>query len=122
MTSDMKGNYTSAYTYGLDRISVDNLKVVNNLKSDPLYYLYDGRGSVSELINRNGEVTSNYNYEAFGETNHLGYLGNIGIHYENYYGYNGEDYNRLSGLQYLRARYYEPETGRFLTRDSYLGS
>ena len=122
MTSNMKGNYTSAYTYGLDRISVDNLKVVNNIKTDPLYYLYDGRGSVTELVNRNGEVTSNYNYEAFGLTDHLGYLGNIGIHYENYYGYNGENYNERSGLQYLRARYYEPDTGTFLTRDSYLGN
>ena len=27
-----------------------------------------------------------------------------------------------SGLQYLRARYYEPETGRFMTNDSYLGN
>jgi RHS repeat-associated protein len=27
-----------------------------------------------------------------------------------------------AGLQYLRARYYEPGTGRFLTRDSYLGN
>ena len=122
MTSDMKGNYTSAYTYGLDRISVDNLKVVNNIKTDPLYYLYDGRGSVTELVNRDGQVTGKNDYEAFGITDHVGYLGNVGIHYENYYGYNGENYNERSGLQYLRARYYEPETGTFLTRDSYLGN
>ncbi|WP_083436782.1 RHS repeat-associated core domain-containing protein [Thermincola ferriacetica] len=25
-------------------------------------------------------------------------------------------------MLYLRARYYEPETGRFLSRDSYWGS
>ncbi|WP_035284530.1 RHS repeat-associated core domain-containing protein, partial [Clostridium sp. Maddingley MBC34-26] len=40
----------------------------------------------------------------------------------NSYGYNGENYDKYTGIQYLRARYYEPETGRFLTRDSYLGN
>jgi RHS repeat-associated protein len=53
---------------------------------------------------------------------HAGPLGNSATHFESYYGFNGEDYNSLTGLQYLRARYYEPESGTFLTRDSYLGN
>ena len=122
MTSDGSGNYTNAYTYGLDRISVCNLQVENGVKTDPRYYLYDGRGSVSDVINAFGQAKDKYRYDPYGEFSHGGYLGSSGTHYENFYGYNGEDYNRLSGLQYLRARYYEPETGRFLTRDSYLGS
>ena len=121
MTSDMNVEYTNAYTYGLDRISVDNLNVDNNIKTDPLYYLYDGRGSVADVINTKGQAKDKYNYEPYGVTYHGGHWGSSATHYENFYGYNGEDYNRLSGLQYLRARYYEPETGRFLTRDSYLG-
>ena len=91
-------------------------------ENNTLNYLYDGRGSVTELVNGDGQVTGKNDYEAFGITDHVGYLGNVGIHYENYYGYNGENYNERSGLQYLRARYYEPETGTFLTRDSYLGN
>ena len=45
---------------------------------------------------------------------------------ENYtrnpYTYNGEYTDASTGNQYLRARYYSPETGNFFTEDSYLGS
>jgi RHS repeat-associated protein len=122
MTSDKDGNYDNAYTYGLDRISVDNLASDELGKRDPLYYMYDGRGSVAQLTNSQGQVRDKYSYDPFGVINHGGPLGNSTNQYENFYGYNGEDYNRISELEYLRARYYEPETGRFLTRDSYLGS
>ena len=36
------------------------------------------------------------------------------------FGYTGEQTD-LTGLQYLRARYYDPGAGRFLTRDSFAG-
>lgn len=51
MTSDKDWNYTQAYTYGLDRISADNLASDETTKRDPLYYMYDGRGSVAQLTN-----------------------------------------------------------------------
>jgi RHS repeat-associated protein len=121
MTSNKDGNYTEADTYGLDRISVDYQNSTEDGKRDPLYYLYDGRGSVGQLTNSLGQVKDSYGYEAFGVPSHAGPLGNSATHFESYYGFNGEDYNSLTGLQYLRARYYEPESGTFLTRDSYLG-
>ncbi len=37
------------------------------------------------------------------------------------YTYNGEDYNRETGLQYLRARWYDTNRAVFLSEDSYLG-
>ena len=40
----------------------------------------------------------------------------------NYYGYNGESTNVKTGLQYLRARYYNAENGTFTTEDSDLGT
>jgi RHS repeat-associated protein len=122
MTSDKDGNYTEADTYGLDRISADYQNSTEDGKRDPLYYLYDGRGSVGQLTNSLGQVKDSYGYEAFGVPSHEGPLGNSATHFESYYGFNGEDYNSLTGLQYLRARYYEPESGTFLTRDSYLGN
>ncbi len=38
------------------------------------------------------------------------------------YGYNSEYTDASTGYQYLRARYYDPSTGTFLTQDSYLGN
>ena len=37
------------------------------------------------------------------------------------YGFNGEESHPQTGLQYLRARYYDTESGRFGVQDSYLG-
>jgi RHS repeat-associated protein len=39
-----------------------------------------------------------------------------------FFGYNAEEYNPTTGLQYLRARYYDVTDGRFDVRDSFLGS
>lgn len=39
----------------------------------------------------------------------------------NRYTYNGEDYDYNTGLQYLRARYYNTSVGSFISQDTYLG-
>lgn len=36
--------------------------------------------------------------------------------------YTGHEYDANTGLIYFGARYYDPETGRFITQDSYLGN
>ena len=35
--------------------------------------------------------------------------------------YAGEQYDRLTGTYYLRARYYDPTIGRFIQEDTYRG-
>ena len=40
---------------------------------------------------------------------------------DNPFRYCGEYYDKETGEVYLRARYYQPEKGRFLTRDTYTG-
>ncbi|GLC30977.1 hypothetical protein bsdE14_23870 [Clostridium omnivorum] len=84
MTSDKDGNYTEAYTYGLDRISADNLASDETTKRDPLYYMYDGRGSVAQLTNSLGQVKDKYGYDTFGNTNHGGPLGNSEAHFQSF--------------------------------------
>ena len=37
------------------------------------------------------------------------------------FGFNGEEQNQRTGLQYLRARYYDSQTGSFISMDSYEG-
>ena len=80
------------------------------------YYVYDGHGSVRALADENGKVTDTYAYDAFG--NLLKSKGNT----ENCYRYCGEQFDETTGLYYLRARYMDTSTGRFISQDSYSGS
>jgi RHS repeat-associated protein len=105
----VNGAVQREYTYGLQRISEN--QVVNNAWT-PSFYGYDGFGSVRQLTNASGAITDKYDYDAFG--NLLNKTGSI----PNNYLYRGEQYDSDLGLYYLRARYFDPLTGRFLSRDS----
>jgi RHS repeat-associated protein len=102
------GVVTRTYTYGLQRISQD--QVIENVWT-PSFYGYDGGGNVRQLTNSPGTVTDKYEYDAFG--NDVYHTGTT----PNNYLYRGEQYDSDLGLYYLRARYYNPATGRFLSRD-----
>ena len=104
---------TRTYTYGLQRISED--QVVNNTWT-PSFYSYDGMGSVRQLTNTAGAVTDSYEYDAFG--NEVAHTGTT----PNNYLYRGEQFDSDLGLYYLRARYYNPTTGRFMSRDPNKGN
>ncbi|MGD0733384.1 MAG: DUF2341 domain-containing protein [Terracidiphilus sp.] len=104
----VNGAVTRQYTYGLQRISEN--QVVNNTWT-PSFYGYDGGGSVRNLTNASGTVTDSYEYDAFG--NSFTKQGTT----PNSYLYRGEQFDADLGLYYLRARYYNPNTGRFLSRD-----
>ena len=79
----------------------------------PSYYLQDGQGSTRALTNSAGAVTDTYSFGAFG--NLIGSAGTM----VNSYLYTGQQVDALTGLYDLRARYYDPSTGRFLSQDSY---
>ena len=102
------GAVTRTYSYGLQRIDED--QVISSTWT-PSFYGYDGSGTVRQLTNLAGTVTDTYEYDAFGnEVNHTGTT-------PNNYLYRGEQYDPDLGLYYLRARYYNPLTGRFMSRD-----
>lgn len=77
------------------------------------YYLQDGQGSTRALTNVAGSVTDTYSYTAFGEL--LDQTGSTA----NSYLYTGQQFDALTGLYALRARYYDPALGRFLSQDTY---
>jgi RHS repeat-associated protein len=107
------GAVTRQYTYGLQRIS-QNQQIANAWT--PGFYGYDGGGTVRLLTDSTGTVTDTYDYDAWGNTvNTTGSTPNV-------YLYRGEQYDLDLNLYYLRARYFNLLTGRFLTRDLYRGS
>ncbi len=75
------------------------------------YYLYDGLGSVTELIDEDENVVNQYRYTPFGES----LLKVEGVF--NPYQYTGRRYDEETGQYYYRARMYSPSQGRFLSND-----
>jgi RHS repeat-associated protein len=102
------GAVERAYTYGLQRISED--QTVNSAWTVS-FYGYDGAGSVRQLTNSAGAVTDTYEYDAWGNL-----VNKTGTTPNNYL-YRGEQFDPDLGLYYLRHRYYNPLTGRFISRD-----
>lgn len=79
------------------------------------YFLYNGHGDVVHTVSEEGVVENNYDYDIWG---------NPTLAIEEYscaIRYAGEFYDVETGLYYLRARYYDPYTGRFVSEDSYWG-
>ena len=89
---------------------------VQAVKSDYTYYTQNAHGDVVNLTDNNGAVTKAYQYDAFGVEK------NIDDTDTNAFRYCGEYYDKETATIYLRARYYSPSTGRFISRDSFAGS
>ena len=69
----------------------------------------DGLGSTMAIVDSSGNSQKSYTYDVYGEATPSGGLSNE-------FDFAGQQTD-ATGLQYLRARYYDPETGVFLSRD-----
>lgn len=103
------GTSVDYYVYSDDVIS-------KNDDNSSAYYLYDGQSSTIALTDSSGTITDSYSYNSFGEL-----LSRSGSS-NNTYLYTGQKYDQTTGFYYLRARYMDPSTGRFTSRDLYDGS
>jgi RHS repeat-associated protein len=72
-------------------------------------------GSTRLLTNADGTVSDRYNYDAYGVLlTHAGANNNSFL-------FAGEQRDSATGLDYLRARYYDPDLGRFISKDPFYG-
>jgi RHS repeat-associated protein len=99
----------NTYVYGLGLISV------TDRSGNQTYYTGDGLGSTTDLTNSSGTETDGYTYDAFGTPTH-----SPGSSANNFQ-FTSQQTDADSGLQYLRARYYDPAAGLFLGRDPFPG-
>ncbi|MGH3078100.1 MAG: DUF6531 domain-containing protein [Gaiellaceae bacterium] len=95
------------YVYGMRRIS----QTAGNGTS---YFVYDGLGSVAHLASPSGQTQRTWSYEPFGEIRTEEKAN--GNQPESAMRFTGE-YLDPTGLYHLRARQYDPATGRFLRLD-----
>jgi RHS repeat-associated protein len=104
------GSATRAYTYGRELLGQ------RTAAGTMRFYHYDGQGSVRLLTDASASPTDTYDYDAFG--NSVRAVGGT----MNSYLFRGEQFDSSTNSYYLRARYYRPSLGRFLTEDSWSGN
>jgi RHS repeat-associated protein len=106
MEKDDAGTVRASYVHSqrLDEI------VQMNRNNVDYYYSQDGLGSVTEVTDSSGRVLETYSYDAYGIPSATSSLGNP-------YLFTGQEFDDETGLYFLRARYYDPRLGRFLTSD-----
>lgn len=119
----MEGEHYEAVYDGSNQIKSKFLRgvVVDEIVNG---YYYDGAGnktnytfhhdhlqSVVGLSGHNGDAEQTITYGPFGEQ-----IGTTGAS-ANVLGYTGRELDSETGLYYYRARYYDPEIGRFLNED-----
>lgn len=97
---------TASYVYGPGGLPIEQIKgtVVS-------WFVHDQLGSTVALTDAQGVVSCTYAYDAFGRVTAKTGTAETTLQYGG--GYTDSE----TGLIYLRARYYEPTTGSFLTVD-----
>jgi len=105
--TEMQGStFTAAYTIGNDL-----------LRRNGEYPAFDGLGSARAEANSSGTATATQDFDAFGNT--IASSGSTSSPY-NFAGDSGYESNGDAGLMHVGARYYDPQVGRFASRDSML--
>jgi RHS repeat-associated protein len=109
VTSNLLVDGSTDYVYGLGGLPLEQLS-----SAGALYYYQDQLGSTRALATPTGVVTATYTYDALGNLTGQTPVVNPPA---NPFGFAGQYADAESGLIYMRARYYDPATGQFLTRD-----
>ncbi|MGN6587969.1 MAG: RHS repeat-associated core domain-containing protein, partial [Solirubrobacterales bacterium] len=96
-----------SYLYGPNGLPIEQISAAE----EPTYLHHDQLGSTRLLTSASGSTTATFSYSAYG-----GVEGKTGTAPAPL-GYAGQYTDSATGLQYLRARFYDPATGQFLSRD-----
>jgi RHS repeat-associated protein len=75
------------------------------------YYHADGLGSIVALTDSRQKVVESYEYDSFGYMKRHGELS------DQPFTFTGRERDDETGLYYYRARYYDPQIGRFISKD-----
>ena len=110
--TDVAGNVIAYYIHGPTLVA--RIDAGNTLR----YYHTNDLGNVVALTNAAGTVVDRYAYDPFGlpaghegtTPNPFTFVGGLGVMVEN------------DGLYFMRARFYDPDTGRFLGKDPVEGA
>jgi RHS repeat-associated protein len=103
-------------TYIIGRYRISQITVKGNTEQE-LHFTFDGHGSTRVLTDLAGAIVELYAFDAYG--NAIGFDPSVAL---TEFLYSSEQFDSKIGQQYLRARYYDPATGRFNRLDSFFGN
>jgi len=106
---DGSNNLTHRYLHGP---AVDQILADEDSSNNILWPLTDNLGTVRDLVNSSGTVQNHLKYDSFGKVTTES---NSAV--DHLFAYTGRERDEETGLQYHRARYYDPATGRFISED-----
>ena len=98
---------STSYVYDANGLPIEQIDSSGTV----LYYHHDQLGSTRLLTDGTGAVAATYTYDPYGNlTSHTGSA-------DTPLRWAGQYQDTSTGLYYLRARYYDPQTAQFLSRD-----
>ena len=98
---------SSYYIYGAGHVPLEQV----NASGAAFFYHTDQLGSIRMITDSKGAEAAAYTYDVYGNTVSSTPLAS------NPFGYAGAYTDAESGLLYLRARYYDPATAQFISKD-----
>jgi len=105
-----KNGLSTIYIYGKDLISEKSGK-------DTSYYHFDYRGSTVALTDITGKITDKYQYDVYGSSRHTEGISETPFRYNGSAGVMTDSNNLL----YMKSRYYDINTSRFISADVITG-
>ena len=92
--------------------AVDQVLAQEDSTAETQWLLSDHLGTIHDVIDDSGAPINHIRYSAFGKL-----LGQTNSSHGSRFGFAGREHDPEVGLNYLRARYLDPETGRFINED-----
>jgi RHS repeat-associated protein len=98
----------STLTKYINGPGIDN-KLRQTTGSSASYFLADHLGSTNGLTDSTGALTASNSYDSFGNPSSTSF--------PTRYQFTGREFDSTTGLQFSRARWYDPGIGRFISED-----
>ena len=131
---DGSGSLLASFTH--NPLALDDVLAVNITSAGVIakmgqtagdfYYLKDHLGSITSIADGNGKTLQKYDYRSFGKVISITDVTGLDISkaqpVNTALTFTGREYDEDTGLFYLRARYLDPGTGRFLQQDPHPGN
>ncbi len=106
---DASGSLTDRYLWAPQ---IDQLLADENAVGNVLWPLVDNQNTVRDLVDSTGAVVDHLVYDANGNI-----VSQTSPANQPLFAFTGQMWDADAGLQYNRARWYDPETGRFVSQN-----